>query len=321
MPILIAIHLRAVPKDMSPDAPTSETSVSETWTHLLQPGGLKILRILRRVARAPADRLTKKMFLAAYEASDDAYWRRHATQCEWRSLDGIIEYSPDLLAVPGEGTAPVYLITIRATSNTDLERVAIKVKAKKSGIIHQQEITQNQLCGTPVRKALTAIPLKPKSSKVADWHRLGDIYIKLSEAVDCNGVDLVKGKKIANIFPSTSTDSAPHGQVERWGQYWNVDEINVEKENIKTRCYRELVQSAKQLGRPLTMRRTAYRLLTSQVGLALKFWSQNLWNAEGIRASIARAEANHLPIRSEKSKTATASGNSAHPDPSTEVGS
>jgi hypothetical protein len=261
------------------------------------------------------------MFLAAYEASDDAYWRRHATQCEWRSLDGIIEYSPDLFAVPGEGTAPVYLITIRATSNTDLERVAIKVKAKKSGIIHQQEITQNQLCGTPVRKALTAIPLKPKSSKVADWHRLGDIYIKLSEAVDCNGVDLVKGKKIANIFPSTSTDSAPHGHVERWGQYWNVDEINVEKENIKTRCYRELVQSAKQLGRPLTMRRTAYRLLTSQVGLALKFWSQNLWNAEGIRASIARAEANHLPRRSEKSKTATASGNSAHPAPSTQVGS
>ena len=321
MPILIAIHPRAVPKDMPPDAPTSETSAPETWAHLLRLGGFTILRILRRVVRAPADRLTRKLFLAAYEASDDAYWRHHATQCEWRSLDGIIEYSPDLLAVPSEQAAPVYLIAIRATSNTDLERVAIKVKAKKSGIIHQQEITQHQLRGTPVRKALTAIPLKPKSSKVAGWHRLGDIYIKLAQAVDCDGVDLVKGKKIANIFPSTSTDSVPHCQVERWGQYWNIDEINVEKENIKTRCYRELVQSAKQLGRPLTMRRTAYRLLTSQLGLTLTFWSQNLWNAEGVRASIARAEANDLPILSEKSQTATASRGTAHPDASTEAGS
>jgi hypothetical protein len=295
--------------------------MSEKWTNLLQLAGVKILQFFRRVARFPADRLTKKLFLAAYEASDDAYWRHHATQFEWRSLDGIIEYSPDLLLVPGEREASIYLIAVRATSNTDLERVAIKLKMKKSGVIHQQEITQNQLYGTPVRKALTAIPLKAQSSNVADWHRLGDVYIRLAEAVDRDGVDLVKGKKIAHIFPSTGTGSVPHRQVERWGQYWDVDQINFEKENIKTRCYRELVQSARQLGRPLTMRRTAYRLLTSQLGLALTFWSQNLLSGEGIRASIAEAEANGRPIRVEMSKTATALGGTAQPDVSTEAGS
>lgn len=306
---------------MFPDTPTSETSVSETWAHRLLPGGLKILRILRRVAQAPADRLMKKLFLEAYEAADDAYWRCHATQCEWRSLDGIIEYSPDLLAMPGEQAAPVYLMAIRATTNAGLKRVAIKVKAKKSGIIHQQQITQKQLCGTPVRKALTAIPLKPKSSKAAGRKMLGDIYIRLVEAVDCDGVDLVKSRKIASIFPSTSADSVPHRQVERWGQYWNIDEINAEKDNIKIRCYREWVQSARQLGRPLTMRRTVYRLLTSHFGLALTFWSRNLWNARGIRASITQAEADDRPISSEKSKAAMASQNTAYPAASTEVGS
>ena len=284
---------------MTADTATSETPASEITTHRLQPVGLKIFRILRRVVQTPIDRVTKKLFLAAYEASDDAHWQRHATRCEWRSLDGIIEYCPDFLAVPSERGDPVYLIAIRASSKTDLERVQVKVKAKKSGIIYQHEIRQNQLCSTPVRKALTAIPLKPKSSQLSDWHNLGDIYIRLAEAVDCDGVSLVNGKKIANIFASTSTDSVPHSQVQHWGQYWNVDEINVEKENIKTRCYRELVQSAKQLGRPLTMRRAAYRLLTSHLGLALTFWSQNLWNAEGIKASIAQAEADDRPIRSE----------------------
>jgi hypothetical protein len=304
---------------MPTDAPTSKTAVCKPRAHHLHLAGLKILHILHRGAQAPADWLTKKLFLAAYEASDDAHWRHHDNLCEWRSLNGIIEYTPDLLAVPSERATPIYLIAIRASSNTYLERVVIKVKAKKSGVIHQQEITQSQLYGTPVCKALTAIPLKPKSSKDGDYQKLGDLYIKLAEAVDCDGVDLVKRKKIADIFPSTSTDAIVNRQVERWGQYWNIDEINVEKENIKTRYYRELVQSARKLGRPLTIRRMAYRLLTSPLGLTLTFWSENLWSAEGIRASVAQAEANDRPVRCKRSRTMTTSPNTALPEASTEV--
>jgi len=321
MPIPIAIHRYVVPKDMPPDSTSSATPASATWTHHLQLGSLKILRILHRAAQGLVNRLTKKLFLSAYEASDDTYWRRHATQCEWRSLGGIIEYTPDLLAMLSEPADPVYLIAIRATSNTYLERVTIKVKAKKSGVIHQQEITQNQLCGTPVRKALTEIPLTRKSSNGAGWQKLGDLYVKLVEAVDYDGVDLVERKKIADIFPSTCTDSVPHHQVEHWGQYWNIDAINVEKESIKTRYYRELVQSSRNLGRPLTMRRAAYRLLTSHLGLTLTFWSQNIGNAEGIRTSIAQAETNGRSVRSEKSKIVTTSQNTDYPATPTEAGS
>lgn len=321
MPIPIAIHRHVFLKDMPPDAPIIKTPAAETWTRRLQLGSLKIFRILHRVAQVPLERLTKKLFLSAYEASDDAYWRHHGTQCEWRSLGGIIEYTPDLLAMPSEPADPVYFIAIRATSNTYLERVVIKVKAKKSGVIHQQEITQNRLGGAPVRKALTAIPLKPKSSKGADWQKLGDLYIKLVEAVDYDGVDLVKHEKIADICPLTSTDSAPHRQVERWGQCWNIDKINVEKEHIKTRYYQELVRSARNLGRQLIMRRAAYRLLTSHLGLTLLFWSQNLGNAEGIRTSIAQAQANDGSILGEKSKIVTTSRNAALIITSNETGS
>lgn len=196
------------------------------------------------------------------------------------------------LAISKRRIREVGRIAIRAAAKADLERVAIKVKAKKSGIVHKQEITQAHLCGIPVRKALTAIPLKPRSSKSDDWHKLGELYIKLVVAVDGDGVDQVKDKRIADIFLSNATNSGPQRNVERWGQYWNIDEIDFEKQKIKTRYYQELVQSAKQLGRPLTRRRTAYRLMTSRLGLALTFWSQNLWNAGGIRASISKPEAN-----------------------------
>jgi hypothetical protein len=269
-------------------------------------GGLRILRILRLIAQAAADSVTRHLFLAAYEASDDAYWRNYASRYEWRSLGGIIEFTPDFLAVSDKRATPIYLISIRAASNTSFKRVTFKVKVKKSGIIHQQEITHNRLCDIPVRKALASVPLKPRFSKDADRHRLGDIYIRLSEAVDNDGVDHAKGRKIAEIFPSTGTSSAPHNQVERWGQYWNINAINALKDDIKAFYYRELVQSARKLGRPLTLRRTAYRFLTGRLGLSLIFWSQNLWNAKGIQASIARTEASQRPTPGEKRSAATA---------------
>ena len=59
------------------------------------------------------------------------------------------------------------------------------------------------------------------------------------------------------------------------------------KDDIKARYYRELVHSARKLGRPLALRKLAYRLLTGKLGLSLVFWSQNLWDAKGMRASIA----------------------------------
>ena len=208
--------------------------------------------------------------------------------------------------VLGARAAPVYLISIRAASNVRLEQVTIKVKVKKSGFIHQQEITQRHLCDTPVRKALTSIPLKPKLSEGVDRLRLGDIYIRLSKAVDSEGVDMTKGKKIADIFPATGTNSGPHNQVENWGQHWNIEAINLYKDDIKARYYRELVHAARKLGRPLTMRKLAYRLVTGNLGLNLVFWSQNLWDAKGLRASIARAETPERPMGNAKRRTATA---------------
>ncbi len=279
------------------NAQPSATGMPAPWTQGLRLGGLKLLRLLRGVVQVAADAVTKKMFLAAYEASDDAYWRRHAGQCEWRSLGGIIEYTPDLLAVLDNRAVPVYLIAIRASANSALERVVIKLKVKKSGAIHEQTITLDDLCAIPVRKALTEIPLKAKSSKGTGWHKLGDIYIKLVAAVDRDGEDLINGQKIAQISPSTGMDSLSPHQVERWGQYWNTDSIDAEKENIKARYYRQLVQSAKKLGRPLMIRRWTYRILSSPFGLSLVFWSENLWSAKGIRHSIMQTEANNQPMR------------------------
>ena len=40
--------------------------------------------------RTLSDWVTKRLFLSAYEAADDAYWRRHASECEWRSLGVVL---------------------------------------------------------------------------------------------------------------------------------------------------------------------------------------------------------------------------------------
>ncbi len=237
-------------------------------------------------AQKAADHVSKKFFLSAYETSDNAYWRRHGIRSGWQTLGGIVEYLPRFLAVTEDDDTPVYLFTLRAAPNLDLKRVTLKIKVRKSGEIHQQTITVDGLCRIPVRKALNGIPLKPKPSSTRG-SKLGNVYIKLIEAVNGDGVDLVAGSKVADIFSPERMESPNHRFAKRWGQYWNIDEINLDKNNFKTHCYRQLVQSAGQLWRPLRGRRLIYSIMTGRLGLSLVFWSQNLFDAKGMRDSMS----------------------------------
>lgn len=235
--------------------------------------------------------LTRQLFLEAYEVSDDTFWRQQGQPHRWRSLGGLVEFADDFLAVAQEDGESVYLATFRAAAHADLKRVDLKIKVKKRGAIHEQRIRLDRLTTVPVRKALDGLPLRPKRAKSTSGAKLGDVYIKLVTAIDSDGVDLVKQQKIATIFAPTCTFSSVHRYAKRWGQYWNIDEINRAKQLIKNDWYRRLVQSVGQLWRPLRMRRTAYWLLTNPLALSVTFWSSNLVHAAGLRGAIGAREA------------------------------
>ena len=235
--------------------------------------------------------LTRRLFLEAYEVSDDTFWRQQAEPHRWRSLGGLVEFADDFLAVAQEEDESVYLATFRAAAHADLKCVVLKIKVKKHGAIHEQRIHLDRLTTVPVRKALDGLPLRPKRAKSNRGAKLGDVYIKLVTAIDSDGVDLVGQQKIATIFGPTCTFSSVHRYARRWGQYWNVDEINRAKQLIKNDWYRRLVQSVGQLWRPLRLRRTAYWLLTNPLALSVTFWSHNLLHARGLRAFIVAREA------------------------------
>ena len=67
--------------------------------------------------RRLSDWFTKQLFLSAYEAADDTYWQDHGSQCEWRSLGGLLEYDPNFLTVTAAGGETHYLMTLKAASN------------------------------------------------------------------------------------------------------------------------------------------------------------------------------------------------------------
>lgn len=239
------------------------------------------------IVQQATDWFTKQLFLDAYEAADDAFWRRDNAPYRWLRLGGLIEYSGDFLAIAQDGGTPVYLAMFRAAPHVDLKHVTIKIKVKKAGAIHAQQISIDELTSTPIRKALNGIPLIPKRSRSTQGAKLGDVYIKLVCAIDSDGIDLVQGRKIATIFSPTCTVSALQRYAKRWGQYWNVDEMNVAKQLIKNLWYRRLVQSVGQLWRPLRLRRSAFCLLSNPLALSLNFWSDNLCTARALRAAIA----------------------------------
>lgn len=230
--------------------------------------------------------LTRRLFLQAYEVSDDMFWRREGMPHHWRSLGGLVEFADDFLAVAQENGDSDYLATFRAATHADLKHVILKIKVKKRGQIYEQRIRLDRLTTVPVRKALNDLPLRPKWAKTTRGAKLGDVYIKLVAAIDSDGVDLVGERKIATIFGPTCTFSSLHRYAKRWGQYWNIDEINRAKQRLKNDLYRSLVQSVGQLWRPLRLRRTAYWLLTNPFALSVAFWSSNVVDAQGLRLEV-----------------------------------
>lgn len=230
--------------------------------------------------------VTRQFFESAYRLSDDAYWHQNPGSPRWQSLGELLDFSVDFLAITQEGEKPVYLLTVRSGSHALLRRVTLKVKVKKRGRLYQQTIKVDNLDFIPVRKALNGIPLRPKRAQSAKGVRLGDVYIKLVEAIDADGDDLVMGQKFATIFGATCTVAAFSQYERRWGQYWNVDQINLAKQHIKNLWYRRLVQSAGQLWRPLRLRRLLYWLLSDPLSLSISFWSSNLFTAGGMAEQV-----------------------------------
>lgn len=254
------------------------------------PLPLRCPEFLRKTATAATAPLVDRLFLDAYRVADECYWNLNASRCDWRSLGGILEYSPDLVATTGKGEAPVLVMAFRSTARAPLGHVFLNVKVKRRGTIYRQEIGLSRLDRVPTRKVLAAIPLDSIPDILAGRQRMGDVYIKLERAVDADGDDLIGGEKVMDVFPATVASSAPRHEVELFDRYWNIDAVDREKENIRIRGYRTLVYAARQTGRHLGIRRLAYRLLASRPGLSCAFWTRNLWNPSGTRACLAALE-------------------------------
>ena len=239
--------------------------------------------------KKPVDWLTKSLFLSAYEASDAFFWKHHGSHGRWRNLGGLLEYDPKFIAVTPAGAPPACLVSLRAVSCATFKRVVLVIKVKRSGVILQEKLCLENLGSQPVRKALSIVSQRPSRPSGDLTRKFGEVYIKLVEAVDEEGVDLANGEKIGDIFRPTCTDSPYQPYVKRWDQYWNIEEFNAEKQKLKNHWFQKLVKPAGQLGRPLTARRTVFRLLTNELALSLKFWSQNLFHARQIRGSLERS--------------------------------
>jgi hypothetical protein len=227
----------------------------------------------------------KRLFLAAYQASDRRYWEHRESRSDWHRVGAAVEYDSQLIAVRADAGSPVCLMNLRTVTGLELRCVKLKVVAKTAGVIYQDTIVIERLGHMPVTKALTGIPLPVDADRIRASRLGGEIYIKVVSAVGHDGSDLVAGKKMADRFRPTLRECPNDEYVECCDQYWNIDEIHHEKQNLRHQWFKKILQPAGQLWRPLTVRRIVFWAFTNACALELGFWSKNLFNAKQIRSS------------------------------------
>jgi hypothetical protein len=226
------------------------------------------IRIAQRLGR----HLMRRLYEPTYAAADARYWQGRPDLRVWDRLGDHIEMARELVAVELSDGGPVYLLSLRGTGDRVLRGVALKLKVKKRGELFTQTIEVGRLGVQPLHIALTDIPLRPKRLEHNRNSRLGDLYVKLVDAIDPELGSLVDGRRIATILhPSCSVAVADHF-VQRWGRCWNIDAIERVQAQVRVSWYHRIVQSAGQLWRPLRARRLLYHLLANPLALTVQFW-------------------------------------------------
>lgn len=240
--------------------------------------------------KKPIDWVMKKLFLNAYQESDQYYWQHHAIGSAWRKLGTLIEYDTHLATVFSNDTPPLCYIALRASTSTNYKFLTLNFEAKGSYVSYQDTIVVQNIGCTPIIKSLPSIPLKSM------WVARGGIelpyksvHIKVVELFDDEGVNVLEGKNIEEHFNPNYTEILNSEFVKRWDYYWNVDEINLQKRSIKEHLYMKFLFLEGQFWRPVnkfSYRRAIFWLLTNKLSLSISFWSRNLVHGNQIRDAI-----------------------------------
>jgi len=237
---------------------------------------------------------TKKLFLSAYQASDEYYWQHNGLGVSWRPLGPHLEYDTHLASIFSNEKTPLSYISIRAREGVVFKKATVKFAAKGHVVSYQDTIVLYDIGQTPIIKALPSIPLKSL------WVARGgirspyeDVKIEVIDLYGADGTNLAEGRRIADSFAPTYTEILNSEFVERWGYWWNVDEINWQKQQGRESIYMKFLFHIDRPWHPLQAwhpRRVLFMVLANKFSLSLIFWSQNLIHGKKIRNAIAKEQ-------------------------------
>lgn len=250
--------------------------------------------------KKPLEWITRKLFLSAYQASDEYYWQHNGIGAYWRALGPYLEYDTHLASIFSNENMPLSYISVRARGSNHLKKVTIKFTAKGNLVSYQDTIVFCDVGEVPVIKALPSIPLKSM------WVARGgirtpyeNVQIEIVELCDDDGVNLLEGRTTADSFNPTYTEILNSEFVEYWGYYWNMDEINWQKQEVKDSIYMRLLFPVDRPWRPLRVlhpRSILFWILANKFSLALIFWSRNLVYGKQIRNAIAKENSERISL-------------------------
>lgn len=232
----------------------------------------------------PIGWVTKKLFYEAYKASHDCALRRYRLGSHWKKLGEHVEYDTFLNFI--RSNEDHSLMAVRSTDEKGLRKVKINIKVNGSGVDYQDTIEIFNLGNEPTMKMLPNIP--KKELWVEDdgiYSRYKDVYTEIVELVDQNGENLLFGE-VRDHFKITHTECLNYKIVYRWGRYWNLDELEFEKNNLALK-YEKYLIFPYCYGEPRYFAKWYFQFHASSLVVAAKFWSRNLICGKQIKRAIA----------------------------------
>jgi len=181
-----------------------------------------------------SDKLTKFLFLAAYQVSHQEHLKRFQAGKHFDELGEFFEFDIHLECDHiSNATVPTSFLILRNRSGQTFERVELLVEADGGYVKYQDFTTLISVGETPLVVYLPRIPLK--EIEFTSSNRIVTPYDKVTVTVLIHDSAVPEHKAKATSWPinPTYTEFLNSSWDEKWGAVWNLDHIESCKTTLR----------------------------------------------------------------------------------------
>lgn len=255
---------------------------------------IKILSFIFGILiKKPVELIGKFLYLEAYKVSTAYNSYLEINRIFSHSLGEIVDYDINWSEVYLNKKQPNCTLRIKAKNNQYFHKITFCITASLDNLKYQSVVDIYDVSDMPCVVALPSIPLRNievKNDRL--YEPYSRVKIEIKELFDKEGNAIDFNWDLKNtVYPIDNLDrffTKKESDVYKWGQWWSLDFLESEKDEIPRLCHAYAFNARFKRSRKVYFWQAVAWLVDIRFILNICFWSRNIIRAKQLKKALDR---------------------------------